>query len=235
MLGFGALWRMTGLLACMAVAPAVTAAESAAGCPAIVIDSSTMSGRDRELVCSGTAGAREFLRAHDIQVRRRIRLRLHDGPIANGPTHIGLYDADTDRIDLLSFDQARRQTVGDPLFGIPMNPGLYESVVAHEVTHAIVEQNLSARPDSRLIQEYAAYVVQLSTMAPDLRQDILRRYRQPGYADLDEMSWVYYQLDPSGFGVKVYRHFRALADPGRFLRDLIEGTVRPPAERNNGM
>jgi hypothetical protein len=116
-----------------------------------------------------------------------------------------------------------------------MTPALYESVVVHEVSHAIIEQNLTTRPTSRVIHEYIAYAAQLSSMVPDLRQDILRRYRQPGYADVDEMSWVYYQLDPSGFGVKVYRHFRALSDPTAFLQGLLSGAIRPAAERSEGM
>ena len=112
---------------------------------------------------------------------------------------------------------------------------MYESVIVHEVSHAIVEQNLAYRPSSRVVHEYIAYAAQLSTMTPDLRRDILRRYQRPGYADVDEMSWVYYELDPSGFGVKVYRHFLTLTDPGRFLHDLLDGTIRPPAERSHGM
>ena len=235
MRGFDIFLRLACLLPGILVAPMATAAERTSTCPAIVIDSSSASDRDRELVCAGAASAREFLHAHGIAVRRRIRLELHDEEIAKGPSHIGLYDATTDRIDLLSYAQARRLSADDPLFGVAMTPALYESVIVHEVSHAIVEQNLSYPPDSRVVHEYIAYAAQLATMAPDLRRNILQRYHQPGYSDVGEMSWVYYQLDPSAFGVKVYRHFRGLADPSRFLHALLNGTVRPPAERSNGM
>ena len=182
------------------------------------------------------AKARGFLRAHGILLRRRIHVKLHGQRIPIGPSHIGLYNAETDQIELLSYPQARCQTADDPLFGMAMTRPLYESVVVHEVSHAIVEQNLSTRrPTSRVVHEYIAYAAQLTSMAPDLREEILRRYDQPAYADVNEMSWVYYEMDPSGFGVKVYRHFRATHDPAAFLQDLLNGAVRPAAERSEGM
>ena len=230
-----ALLRAAWLLPCALSAPALAATEPAARCPAISIDSREASEHDRELVYVGAAKAREFLHAHGIRVRRGIRLKLHGQRMPLGPSHIGLYSAETDQIELLSYAQARRQTTDNPLFGLPMTPALYESVVVHEVSHAIVEQNLSTRLTSRVVHEYIAYAAQLSSMAPDLRREILRRYGQPAFADVDEMSWVYYELDPSGFGVKVYRHFLALRDPAAFLQDLLSGAVRPVAERREGM
>ena len=228
------LW-VTGLVAGAPAVGDATADGRLTDCPAISVDRGTATDHDHELLCRGAASARGFLRAHGIRVRRRIRMQLHDRPIERGPSHIGLYDADADRIDLLSYAQAHHLTADDPLFGMPMTPALYESVVAHEVTHAIVEQNLPARLESRVVHEYIAYTAQLSTMTAELRERILRRYPRPGYAHLGEMSWVYYQLDPSGFGVKVYRHFATLPDPAAFLQDLLSGAIRPPAERNEGM
>ena len=224
-------WLLGGVLA----AAAGSMAAPATDCPPIVVTPGGGSAQDREQVCAGAAAARDFLRDHGILVRRRISLTLHDQCIDDGSAHVGLYDADSDRIKLLSYAQARRQTAEDALFGVAMTPELYRSVITHEVSHAIVEQNLMQRPASRIVHEYIAYAAQLSTMRAGLRQRILSHYRQPGYADVSEMSWVYYQLDPSGFGVKAYRHFRSLPEPGRFLRDLISGAVQPPPEKVNGM
>ena len=48
---------------------------------------------------------------------------------------------------------------------------------------------------------------------------------------IDEMSSTYYGLDPSGFGIKAYRHFLSLDDPSRFLRGLLSGEITPIESR----
>jgi hypothetical protein len=87
--------------------------------------------------------------------------------------HIGLYDARSAQVELLTFEQTRRQTLSDSLFGMQTNQGLYVSIVVHEMAHAIADQNFEVRPASLVAQEHIAYVAQLSTMEPALRAKVL--------------------------------------------------------------
>jgi len=59
------------------------------------------------------------------------------------------------------------------------------------------------------------------------RSAILERYDLPAYEDIEEMSSTFYALNPSGFGVKVFRHYQSLPDPGRFIRGLLSGDIQP--------
>jgi hypothetical protein len=209
------------------VEPVAAGEDALSPCPTILVDVGFESERDRALVCAGAAKARAFFRSYGIGLKRRIRLRLHQAEIENRALHIGLYDAEKDQVDLLTFDQAKRQTAKDSLFGMQMDEPLYVSVVVHELAHAIAGQNLEISPRSLTAHEYIAYVAQLSTMEPETRSKICERYESAAYESVGEMSSVYYFLDPSGFGVKAFRHHQALADPGQFVRDLLSGAIEP--------
>ena len=213
------------LAAFLGIQGAGTSAFAAEACPAIRVDVGLESRADRLLVCEGAAKARVFFRSHGIGVKRQIHIRLHAAGIDEHATHIGLYDASKDRIDLLTFEQAERQTAKDSLFGMQMNEALYVSVVVHEIAHAIVGQNLEVRPDSLVAHEYIAYVAQLSTMEPGAQSEILRRYDVAAFESIGEMSSTYYGLNPSGFGVKSFRHFQSVPDQSRFIQDLLSGAI----------
>ncbi|MDJ0739328.1 MAG: hypothetical protein QNJ91_06405 [Gammaproteobacteria bacterium] len=217
------------LAAIGAVAGPLRAAD--ADCPAIAIDDDAGVAADtRRLVCQGAGAALTFLAGHGVQPQRRIRVALRP-TLRSGDTHlIGRYDRRSDRIELLTFDAAAELSVTDALFGEAMDAALYRSVVAHEVAHAIVEQNRSPAQRSRVPHEYVAYVVQLSVLPATTRARILARDDAPAYASVDEMSWIYYLLDPGSFGVKAYRHFVGLADPRRFLDELLSGAIRAESD-----
>ncbi|MCB1724625.1 MAG: hypothetical protein H6959_07420 [Chromatiaceae bacterium] len=205
--------------------PPVTGATP---CAAILVDSSAAGELDHDLVCSGARRAAAFLRRHGIGLEHRIRLRLYDQPIENHAGHIGLFDPAENRIELLTFAEARRLSASVPPFGLPMDQDLYTSYVAHETAHAIVSQHAGEQPPAWLAHEYIAYVVQLATMAEGLRAAVLGRYEIGAFADTDEISGLYYALDPQAFGVKAYRHFSALDDPATFLHGLLQGEVQLP-------
>ncbi|MCB1772002.1 MAG: hypothetical protein KDI88_00175 [Gammaproteobacteria bacterium] len=193
-------------------------------CPAIRIDGSQFAEQDRSLICDAAARAREFFRSFGIGIRQSIRIEASSE--AGGLPHIGSFSL-TDRIVRLTGQRrAGSEMAGDTLFGLPLNETLYRSVVVHELAHAIANQHfVDARP-SLVAQEYIAYVAQLSTLETATRARILAANSLPAYASVDEMSSTYYAMDPSGFGIKVYRHFLSLDDPGAFLRGLLSGDIK---------
>lgn len=180
------------------------------------------------MVCEGVAKARAFFREHGVEVQRRIRVRLHGTAMGERGNHIGLYDARNGQVELLTFEEARRQTANDSMFGIKTNEALYVSIVVHEIAHAIADQNFEIRPASLVAQEYIAYVAQLSAMQPPLRSKVLRAYDHlSAFEGIEEMSSTYYGLNPSGFGIKVFRHYQSLPKPSQFINGLLSGVIRP--------
>ena len=203
---------------------------SSPSCFTILLDTGLASAEERTLVCEGAAKARAFFSSLGIGLKRRIRLHLHEAGIEGRRSHLGSYDTESDQVDLLTLEQARLLTEDDALFGLQMDEPLYESLVVHEVAHAIAGQQFGFRPVPLVSQEYIAYVAQFSTMAPATRSRILRVYSAAAFAGLEEMSSTYYALNPSRFGVKAWLHYLSLSDRERFIRDLLSGAIRPVTE-----
>ena len=220
---------VSGLLLLLS-AIASAAGTTSASCFTILLDTGLGSAEERTLVCEGAAKGRAFFSSLGIELKRRIRLRLHAAELEGRRSHLGSYDAELDQIDLLTLERAKALTAGDALFGLQMDESLYESLVVHEVAHAIAGQQFGFRPVPLVSQEYIAYVAQFSTMDPATRSRILRVYAAPAFEGLEEMSSTYYALDPSRFGVKAWLHHQSLSDPDGFIRDLLSGAARPAAE-----
>jgi len=162
-----------------------------------------------------------------VEIKRQISIKLHDTGIRNHPAYIGLYSAKKDRIDLLTLDYAKHQCARQQPFGMPMNPALDTSFVAHEVAHAIADQNFANRDASLLAHEYLAYVAQLMTMTSGLQAKILQRYDLEPFASLEHMSLTYYGLNPNAFGVKAFLHYQSLPEQSQFIQDLLSGSIKP--------
>ncbi len=212
------------------VRPEARGADSTgSSCPTIRLDGGVGSAEERALVCGAAASARAFFGQLGIELKRPFRLRLHQTEIAGRSLHLGSYDARLDQVDLLTLGGAQNRTTRDALFGMQMDGALYQSLVVHEIAHAIAGQHFGYRPVSPVAQEYLAYVAQLSTMDPAQRSAILQAYDLQAFGGVEAMSQTYYALDPSGFGVKAWLHFRRLADPAGFVRDVLSGAIRPRA------
>jgi hypothetical protein len=196
-------------------------------CPGILLNEHGKLDEDYILVCAGLQKAVDFFQGYGIPTRHLINVMVHDAAIENHVDHIGTYEPEHKRVDILSYEQARRRSEINPPFGEAMNEQMYVSFSAHEFAHAIAEQNFTYDSHSYVVQEYIAYVVQLATMDATLRDQILKRYRVTAFESFDDVSLIYYQLDPNAFGVKSFRHFRLQDDPATFINKLLAGEILP--------
>lgn len=202
-------------------------------CPGLAPDVLVDAGlsHDATLVCSGAGRAIRFFQQLDLPVLRNIHFHLHPTLPRHDAAHVGYFDARSHRIDFLTYAACVEQCATQPPFKLPMNEELFVGFAAHETTHALVDEITAGRPISRIAHEYLAYIVQLSTMAPAMRNDLLQGYDFPGFEHARQISLTYYALDPCAFGVKAYRHYMALPDPAGFLRGLLDGKIRLGASR----
>jgi hypothetical protein len=220
------------LLICLSVAIPVTVLTEGqepvcAACPAILIEPQAFSAQERELIREGATRARDFFHAHGVDLKGAIRLGIRTADYGGSLPHIGSYSLQQKTIKLLSLRQSLSHSEASSLFGLPIDRALYKSVVAHEIAHAIADQHFAMPTPSLVAQEYLAYVVQLSTMEPQLREKVLSSYDVLPYQDVEEMSPIYYEMAPSRFGVKAYLHFLTLKNPSVFIHGLLSGAIKP--------
>lgn len=190
------------------------------GCHGIELTGHGVSAADVVLACEGIARAKAFFNRHRLALPSEVSLHLHQEGIAKDDNHIGTFNAADNRIDLLSFTRAR--TLGK-VFRAPMNRSLYRGFVVHELAHAVADRYFSAQAASRLGHEYIAYVAQLASLPAEELQGVLARYQLEGFRTTQEITLLYYQLNPCAFGVKVFLHYRGQAHPREFIRQLLRG------------
>lgn len=105
---------------------------------------------------------------------------------------------------------------------------LCESIIVHEVAHAIFWQNLGGRKVPRSAHEYVSYVVQIQTLPSDARTEFLRPFARTPRPDLSLFSDVLLAFAPHYFAALAYDHF---SDPGngcRIINGILSGETRFP-------
>lgn len=119
-------------------------------------------------------------------------------------------------------------------FGAPMRDEMMTAMLTHEIVHALSRSLHAAalrapEADLRVQKECVAYVVQLATLAPTLRAEILERFpAEPRDGDEAAINALALDLAPEAFGVLCFRHFTSDAGGTAFLRRLYSGDFIPP-------
>ena len=101
-----------------------------------------------------------------------------------------------------------------------MDPDLHRSIVAHEVAHAIASQNLPEK-QAFVTQEYIAYVTQLATMPPDVREKVLANFPNNSFDTDEQINMTIFMMAPEVFAVKAYRHFLKPENGAAFFQRLL--------------
>ncbi len=216
-------------LLCLTVLAATFAAPAAAAERRCVGTNTTVtaeSAYDAYLACAGAADALAFLAQHGFTVDTVMRVDIRDTVFVHAEEKpsfrvLGQYDTDEDVILVTSIAGQRKMAAEKPIFGIPYDDALFRSVVAHEVAHAIVEDNFELIKPSRMAHEYIAYIVQLATLPRHLRYQIFDHHQVPAFDSEWEINPMVYGFDPDVFAVKSYLHYRRPAVGTAFLQSLL--------------
>ncbi|MGC2519764.1 MAG: DUF6639 family protein [Burkholderiales bacterium] len=178
---------------------------------------------DAETACEAAGEAIAFLASHGLDTTRAVEIHLVSKlPDIANKSAAGCYDHPHRRTYMLIFSACSKQ---GRWFELPLDRALYKSLVAHEVAHAVAAANFSVPKPSILAQEYIAYVTQLATMPPRHLARVLERFPGNGFDSAAEMSLTFYTMNPSQFGVEVYRHFLKPGNGEAFLKEVLSGRV----------
>jgi hypothetical protein len=212
-----------------AVAGCATHAPVEAGparCEGVAADVSAIGARGlhAQAICEGVRDAFGFLAPLGLALPQHLAVEAVDAmPPGLGRGVVGCFERASGRVVILdyeAFEQSGRW------LGVEPDLAAYRSVVAHEVTHAVLHCHL---PDDdalpRVAHEYVAYVAMFATMDAALRELVLLSYPGEGFDDVSQVNLLSYVFDPVAFGVEAYRHWRRQPDGLGFLRAVIDGKI----------
>ena len=110
-------------------------------------------------------------------------------------------------------------------FGIPIDHSLYRSLASHEVAHLVADYNFKIPRPSILAKESIAYVTQLSTMKPVLRERVLSNFPRGGFEGDWQFNTIHYLFNCMSFGAGAYWHFQKQASGRDYFQAILTGKV----------
>lgn len=179
-----------------------------------------------ECACSSAYASINFLESIGLKITKPINIKLVKQISSKLDSNvIGMYTpANANQIVLLNYSSVLEVSqLNKPQLNIDMSEDVWCGYVAHEVAHAISCQYLSSINTNRMAREYISAVTQLTILSTETREKFLKENSEvDAYQSIEEMSELYFFLDPSKFAVKCYLHFISLDDPKAFIGRLLE-------------
>lgn len=112
-----------------------------------------------------------------------------------------------------------------------LEPALvFRSLVAHELSHAFLDQAECTRQRCVAEHEYVAYAMQLSVLPPEARDLVIGDYATDKTFGVEILNDFIAQADPLFFASRVWEHFSRPGNGCDFIRKIQsgEGDLRLP-------
>ena len=175
-----------------------------------------------EVVCAASIDALARLAELGLVPNRTIRVVLVDAGIAyNGHLAYGQYDGTQDRLELMSPTALASQQPSPSLFGEPLDDVIYAGLLAHEMTHAVVQQHMRVDKIGAPAQEYLAYAVLLASLPDARREAIVSAAGVRGWETGDTVSSIYLGMNAHRFAVNSYLHLYNHPDRAQVIETVL--------------
>lgn len=223
-----ALALAAGLLSALLL-PAPARADGAVPCPGggfAVAGTGTDTDTDTDTVtriCTAAAAAERFLGACHLPRLRPVTFEVRaqiEGPADHCA---GLYACGSDRILVIPPGGVGEVMPEDSAFA-PLAPDVYyDSLVVHELAHALMDQAACERPRCDADREYVAYALQIASLPPRDRAAVAAYRAFDGPVDRALLNDLLLWLKPDIFALAAWAHFDAPGHGCAFVERLVTG------------
>lgn len=176
-----------------------------------------------ERVCSVAVAARERMEVCDLRQSQPISIIIQKGVVVDAFECLGAFHCDTNEIELIH-PQALAENVPASRTYAGLSPmAVFDSLVVHEMAHALLEQTLGEREVGVAAHEYVAYAMQLSSLSPEDRAIFTAQYSAQASGTSDGLNAIVMMFAPGAFATSAWMHFTEPGNGCAFVEDLIEG------------
>ena len=183
---------------------------------------------DRELsqkVCNTAALAISQLRECHLQQIRPLEISIVESVDSEYHNFLGFYDNSAEHINILKPSSLRDLLEPDSAFYSIPSEILFESLVAHELTHAFFNQMSNENLSSITANEYMAYAMQLEFMPVEVRQTLLDAHPVQEPIEILGLNGMVWLMAPEVFAVKAWKHFDYPENGCGIFRKIIDGKI----------
>jgi hypothetical protein len=194
-------------------------------CPGMPVDVTATSPEERRLACSAAGDAIQLLDRCRIPLRKPLQVQIMSEvrhPL--GGSIFGLFDTKRERV-LIAQEGNIPALVKDTPYAMLPQREFYRSLIVHEVVHGVMHQNLKRPATTHAAYEYPAYALQTESLAPNVRDALLKSFDQAAIASKSLFNDTVLFFDPYFFAVSAYHHFKGSANGCAHLTALLDGEV----------
>jgi len=185
-------------------------------------------GSSQEIIseaCDAVKSSAHFFQTAGLSMPSNILIRIeHETSSKNLDGHeIGHYDALLHTIVMNDFRTTTSQSKQPPpeLWAVDSLP-YWQSYIVHELAHAAIHADCGQKCPSRAIDEYIAAVAQISVLPEEYRSRLVDSYPDlKAWESKNDITEIYYALDPHKFAIKSYKYYQQQADPKASLRIIL--------------
>ncbi len=183
---------------------------------------------DESMACSALKRVMVFWLSRvslDLLSGRSIKIKFVDKLPSQGLAVYGVNEKTIfARTDLLSSLQNQK------IFGMPATPSLVESVLVHEMSHALTEHFYKELKDVGVEDEYAAFIAQIESMDHQDRARVVEFSSKlirsvPKESDFDSLSYAFHRQT---FGLMAHRHYTSENGGDAFLGKIFDRSFVAP-------
>lgn len=197
---------------------------STARCIDTMVDVSATSSDERRLVCSAVYLALRALGRCGIYPRRPFHVQTaHDVLHPFSGVVLGLFNTRLERVLVTQEANIQHLTQGTP-FNELRQHDFFQSLIVHEVVHAVMNQNFGQTPTSRSAHEYPAYALQLASLPAKERKKYLDSVDEGGDGEFFFNDYVL-SFNPFLFAARAYRHYASSSNSCSRLHATLTGNA----------
>lgn len=179
-----------------------------------------------EHICKVVDRAATQLAQCHLPLKAPLTIRLVDGFDGDRVGCVGIFDCSDEHIEILKPDVMSGALADNRRFSRLPLMSLFDSVIAHEMTHALVFQNLGIDSGSWAQNEYMAYAMQLAFLPPEDRALFMQGFTTERPGSLAGVNVLLMLLAPDAFAAEVWLHFSAKGNGCDFMGKLLSGEIR---------
>lgn len=211
----------------------LVAGSGAGGAETLVCDNPlvTVDAPDATLAmrgCEAAALAHATLGACDIALRRPVAVAIRDE--LSVPNCLGVYHCGEDRIEVLT-PAGLDAALGDGPFTSVDRRSFWESLIVHELSHAVYDRLACPFESCVGTAEYFAYATQIRALPETDRRIFQAAAGVEGKVSHGDLSGILAMMAPDRFAGLAWAHLSQRPDMCRYLRLILQGAIHFDSER----
>ena len=178
---------------------------------------------EAQAVCQLVSDALPQLQDCHMPVKLPVKIRVSDELRGVGPRCLGYYQCESSEIYVRSAEGMVQSIDPEGAYRQIETDVFFESIVVHEIAHALFQQNACVSAACADNHEYVAHAMQMAWLPEEARALIVQEYPQDPPIDPMLLNGFIAAMAPDRYAALVWQHFSEPENGCNFVQRLLIG------------